>query len=135
MVAALAEIVAVSNANKVAGIEARGFLLAAPVGLVAGVGLVPIRKVGKLPGDTRRVDYALEYGSATLEIQGDAVEPGDRVLVIDDVLATGGTAAAAAALLSAAGAEVTGLAVLLELAALEGRPRVAPLELQALLVV
>ncbi len=135
VVDALAEIATRSGATKIAGIEARGFLLAAPVGMVAGLGVVPVRKAGKLPGATRRIEYALEYGTATLEIQADSVHPGERVLIVDDVLATGGTAIAAAELLSAAGADVTGLAVLLELAALEGRPRVAPLDLQALLVV
>lgn len=135
VVEALAEIVVINGVDKVAGIEARGFLLAAPVGMVAGVAVVPVRKAGKLPGATRRVGYALEYGTATLEIQADAVGEGDRVLIIDDVLATGGTAVAAAALLSEAGAVISGLAVLLELAALEGRSRVAPLEIQPLLVV
>jgi adenine phosphoribosyltransferase len=135
VVEALAEIATRSGADKVAGIEARGFLLAAPVGLLAGLGIVPLRKAGKLPGATRRIEYALEYGTATLEIQADGVRPGERVLIIDDVLATGGTAVAAAALLQEAGANVTGLAVMLELAALGGRPRVAPLDLSALLVV
>ena len=92
VVAALAELAHRSNVTKVAGIEARGFLLAAPVAVAAGVGVVPIRKAGKLPGETHRIDYALEYGTATLEIQEDSVRPGDRVLLIDDVLATGGTA-------------------------------------------
>jgi adenine phosphoribosyltransferase len=135
VVEAIAEIATASGADKVAGIEARGFLVAAPVGLIAGLGVVPVRKAGKLPGATLRIEYALEYGIATLEIQADGVHPGERVLIVDDVLATGGTAIAAAALLSQAGAEVTGLAVLLELAALGGRPRVAPLDLRALLVV
>lgn len=135
VVAAIAEIVVLTGADKVAGIEARGFLLAAPVGLMAGVGVVPVRKAGKLPGATRRIDYALEYGTATLEIQADAVGAGERVLIIDDVLATGGTAVAAAELLSGAGAVLTGLAVLLELDALGGRDRVAPLGITPLLIV
>jgi adenine phosphoribosyltransferase len=134
VVEALAEIATLSGADKIAGIEARGFLLAAPVGLVAGLGVVPVRKAGKLPGATHRIEYALEYGTATLEIQVDGVRAGERVLIIDDVLATGGTAVAAAALLTEAGADVTGLAVLLELEALGGRPRIAPLDLRALLV-
>lgn len=135
VVAALAELALASLVTKVAGIEARGFLLAAPVAVAAGVGVVPIRKAGKLPGETHRVDYALEYGTATLEIQDDAVRRGDRVLVIDDVLATGGTARAARDLLSSAGATVSGLAVLLELEALGGRAQLSPLPVCPLLVV
>jgi adenine phosphoribosyltransferase len=123
------------GAVKVAGIEARGFLLAAPVGIEAGIGVIPIRKAGKLPGPTYRIDYALEYGTATLEIQADAVQPGERVLILDDVLATGGTALAAAKLLGDAGAVVTGLGVLLEIAVLGGRQLVAPLDVLTLLVV
>lgn len=135
VIAALTDLVHRSGANLVAGIEARGFLLASPVGVAAGVGIVPVRKVGKLPGATRRIDYALEYGTATLEIQADSVRPGDRILIIDDVLATGGTALAAAELLAAAGAHISGLAVMLELAHLGGRAKVAPLDVQPLLVV
>ncbi len=135
VVAALAEMALRGDVTKVAGIEARGFLLAAPVAVAAGLGIVPIRKAGKLPGETHRVDYALEYGTATLEIQGDAVQAGDRVLVIDDVLATGGTARAARDLLSRAGARISGLAVLLELEALGGRAQLAPLPICPLLVV
>jgi adenine phosphoribosyltransferase len=135
VVAALAELAKDGRVTKVAGIEARGFLLAAPVAVAAGVGLVPIRKAGKLPGETRRVDYALEYGTATLEIQQDAIDPGDRVLVIDDVLATGGTARAARDLLTGAGAAISGLAVLLELEALGGRAQLGPLPVCPLLVV
>jgi adenine phosphoribosyltransferase len=135
VVAALTELVPATRADKVAGIEARGFLLAAAVGVAAGVGVVPVRKAGKLPGATRRIDYALEYGSATLEVQVDVVQAGERVLIIDDVLATGGTAFAAAALLSGAGADISGLGVLLEIAALGGRGRVAPMDVRPLLVV
>ncbi len=135
VVAALAELAHGSRVTKVAGIEARGFLLAAPVAVAAGLGLLPVRKAGKLPGDTRRVEYALEYGTATLEIQQDAIGPGDRVLIIDDVLATGGTARAARDLLTDAGAAVSGLAVLLELEALGGRAQLEPLPVCPLLVV
>ncbi len=135
VISALVEMAREAGADKIAGIEARGFLLAAPVGVEAGLGVVPVRKAGKLPGSTRRIDYALEYGTATLEIQADTVSSGERVLIIDDVLATGGTAAAAAALLDEAGAVVSGLAVLLELEALGGRQRVAPLDVETLLVV
>jgi len=104
--------------DKVAGIEARGFILAAPVAWRLGAGFVPIRKKGKLPGATYAQDYDLEYGTATVEVLTDAFAPGERVLVIDDVLATGGTARATADLVQRAGARVSGLAVLLELSAL-----------------
>jgi adenine phosphoribosyltransferase len=135
VVTALTALAREVGAVKVAGIEARGFLLASPIGLEAGIGVVPIRKAGKLPGQTRRIDYALEYGTATLEIQADAVRPGERVLIIDDVLATGGTALAAASLLQGAGAVVTGLGILIEIDALGGRQLVSPLDVQALLIV
>lgn len=124
-----------SGAIKVAGIEARGFLLAAPVGIQAGIGVIPVRKAGKLPGATHHIDYALEYGTATLEIQTDAVKPGERVLILDDVLATGGTALAAATLLREAGAVVTGLGVLLEIAALGGRRLLSSVDVHTLLAV
>src|SRR6266516_5531356 len=92
--------------DRVAGIEARGFILAAPVACRLGVGFVPVRKHGKLPGPTHAQTYQLEYGTATVEVHQDAFEPGERVLMIDDVLATGGTAAATARLIRRAGAEV-----------------------------
>jgi adenine phosphoribosyltransferase len=109
--------------DKVAGIEARGFILAAPVACRLGAGFVPIRKKGKLPGVTFAEEYDLEYGTATIEVLTDAFAPGERVLVIDDVLATGGTARATADLVQRAGAQVTGLAVLLELSFLNGRAK------------
>jgi adenine phosphoribosyltransferase len=121
--------------DKVAGIEARGFILAAPVACRLGAGFVPIRKQGKLPGVTFAQEYGLEYGTATIEVLTDAFAPDDRVLVIDDVLATGGTARATADLVQRAGAQVTGLAVLLELSFLEGRARLADLPVSALLTV
>jgi adenine phosphoribosyltransferase len=121
--------------DKVAGIEARGFILAAPVACRLGVGFVPIRKKGKLPGATFAQDYDLEYGTATIEVLTDAFEPGERVLVIDDVLATGGTACATADLVQRAGARVAGLAVLLELSFLNGRAKLAGLPVSALLTV
>lgn len=105
----------------VAGIEARGFLLAPLVAARLGVGVVPVRKPGKLPWKTRRREYALEYGSDALEIHEDAVTAADRVLLIDDVLATGGTAAAASSLLTEAGATVVGLGFVVELGFLGGR--------------
>jgi adenine phosphoribosyltransferase len=117
----------------VAGIEARGFLVAAPLAYAAGVGVVPIRKAGKLPGKTVTTSYALEYGSATIEMLADAVTPGQRVLVVDDVLATGGTLAAALGLLQDMGAQVVGVSVILELAGLGGRERLAGWPLRAVL--
>ncbi|MEF3117800.1 adenine phosphoribosyltransferase [Streptomyces chrestomyceticus] len=114
------------EADKVVGLEARGFILAAPVAVRAGIGFVPVRKAGKLPGATLRQAYDLEYGTAEIEIHADAVAPGDRVLVIDDVLATGGTAEASLELVRRAGAEVAGVAVLMELGFLAGRQRLEP---------
>jgi adenine phosphoribosyltransferase len=105
----------------VAGMEARGFLLAAPVAVALGAGVLPVRKAGKLPGPTASESYELEYGTATIEIHPSTVPAGARVLVIDDVLATGGTAAATVALLQRCGAEVVGLSFLVELEALRGR--------------
>src|SRR5665213_2005335 len=107
--------------DKVAGIEARGFILAAPVAYHLGAGFVPMRKKGKLPYATFESSYSLEYASATLEVHRDAFGPGERVLVVDDVLATGGTAAAALDLVAQAGAVPVGLSFLLELSALGGR--------------
>jgi len=121
--------------DKVAGIEARGFILAAPVACRLGAGFVPIRKKGKLPGVTFAEEYDLEYGTATIEVLTDAFVPGERVLVIDDVLATGGTARATADLVQRAGAQLTGLAVLLELSFLNGRAKLADLPVSALLTV
>jgi adenine phosphoribosyltransferase len=121
--------------DKVAGIEARGFILAAPVATRLGAGFVPIRKKGKLPGATFAEDYQLEYGTATIEVQTDAFEPDDRVLVIDDVLATGGTARATADLVQRAGARVAGISVLLELSFLHGRTKLADLPVTALITV
>jgi len=121
--------------DKVAGIEARGFILAATVACRLGAGFVPIRKKGKLPGVTFAQEYDLEYGTATIEVLTDAFAPDERVLVIDDVLATGGTARATADLVQRAGAQVTGLAVLLELSFLNGRARLADLPVSALLTI
>lgn len=121
--------------DKVAGIEARGFILAAPVACHLGVGFVPVRKVGKLPGPTHAETYQLEYGTATVEVHTDAFAPGERVLLIDDVLATGGTAAATAALIRRCGAEVTTLAVLIELGFLGGRANLSGLPVRSLLAV
>jgi adenine phosphoribosyltransferase len=121
--------------DKVAGIEARGFILAAPVACRVGAGFIPIRKKGKLPGATFAQDYELEYGTATVEVLTDAFDPSDRVLVIDDVLATGGTARATADLVHRSGAQVAGIAVLLELSFLNGRAKLADIPVSALLTV
>jgi adenine phosphoribosyltransferase len=109
----------------VAGIESRGFLLGAPLALALGVGFVPIRKLGKLPARTVRQEYALEYGASHLELHVDAVDPGQRVLLVDDVLATGGTAQAGADLVERLQGVVVGTAFLIELSALGGRGRLA----------
>jgi adenine phosphoribosyltransferase len=121
--------------DKVAGIEARGFILAAPVASQLGSGFVPVRKQGRLPGPTYAQSYDLEYGTATIEVHQDAFTPGERVLIVDDVLATGGTAAATVALVERAGAEVIGIAVILELGFLGGRSRLPSTDLRSLLVV
>ncbi len=121
--------------DKVAGIEARGFILAAPVAAQLGAGFVPIRKKGKLPGTTFAQDYQLEYGTATVEVLTDAFDPDDRVLVIDDVLATGGTARATTDLVRRAGARVAGISVLLELSFLQGRAKLADVPVTALITV
>ncbi|WP_369177071.1 adenine phosphoribosyltransferase [Streptomyces mutabilis] len=123
---ALAEVARDTGATKVVGLEARGFILGAPVALRAGLGFIPVRKAGKLPGATLRQSYDLEYGSAEIEVHAEDLSAGDRVLVVDDVLATGGTAEASLELIRRAGAEVAGLAVLMELGFLGGRARLEP---------
>ncbi len=121
--------------DTVVGIEARGFMLAAPLAIELGVGFVPVRKAGKLPGRTHRVSYDLEYGSAAVEVQVDAFRPGQRALVLDDVLATGGTAEASCELVERAGAEVVEVAMLLELSFLGGRDRLPGRVVHSLLTV
>ena len=121
--------------DKVVGIEARGFILAAPVAYEIRAGFVPVRKKGKLPAATFAQEYDLEYGSNVLEVHQDAFAPGDRVLIVDDVLATGGTARATASLITRAGAEVVGIAVLMELSFLHGREAIGDLDLRSLLVI
>ena len=120
--------------DQVLGIEARGFIFAAAVAYQLGTGFVPVRKRGKLPWTTHAEEYELEYGTDALEVHRDAVGPGDRVLIVDDVLATGGTAAAAARLAEALGAEVGGLAFVLELAFLGGRARLPGRDVLSLVV-
>lgn len=119
----------------VVGIEARGFVIASAIAYATGVGVVPVRKAGKLPRSAYHVSYQLEYGEAVLEVHEDAFTPGQRVLVVDDVLATGGTAAATLDLVARAGGRVVGFTVLLELSFLGGRQRLAPHPLHALLTV
>ncbi|MFE0464859.1 adenine phosphoribosyltransferase [Kitasatospora sp. NPDC058965] len=123
---ALAERAKELGATRVVGLEARGFVLAAPAAFAAGLGFVPIRKKGKLPGEVFQQSYDLEYGSATLEVQCDAFAEGEKVLVVDDVLATGGTIAASLDLVRRAGAQLAGVVVLMELGFLGGRERLVP---------
>ena len=119
----LANQIRVYQPTLLAGIESRGFLLAAPLALKLGCGFAMLRKPGKLPGPVIGLDYALEYGTDRIEIQADAVEPGTRVVVVDDLLATGGTMQAGIALLRQVGAEVPAAAALIELSFLGGRAR------------
>ncbi|MEU6252902.1 adenine phosphoribosyltransferase [Streptomyces sp. NPDC047043] len=136
---ALSEIAASTGATKVVGLEARGFILGAPVAVRAGLGFIPVRKAGKLPGATLGQVYDLEYGSAEIEVHAEDLTADDRILIVDDVLATGGTAEASIQLIRRAGAEVAGLAVLMELGFLGGRARLEPAlagaPLEALLIV
>ena len=133
LVDGLAEPFQNSGISKVAGIEARGFTLATPVAERLGAGFIPVRKPGKLPYDTVREEYELEYGTDALEIHRDAVHEGERVLVVDDVIATGGTAAAAIRLLRELGADVTGFSVFIELAFLNGAGLLDGVPLHALI--
>ncbi len=119
----LARVVRTHHPDMLAGLESRGFLIAAPLALKLGCGFVMLRKRGKLPGRTTALDYGLEYGTDRIEIQADAVEPGQRVIVVDDLLATGGTMAAGIALLRQVGAVVPAAAALIELTFLGGRER------------
>ncbi len=117
----------------VVGIESRGFIFGVPIALALGVGFVPIRKAGKLPFQTVRQEYALEYGSSVMEVHQDALHSGQRVLIVDDLLATGGTALAAAALVERLGAKVIGLSFFVELGLLPGRALLSSYDLQALI--
>jgi adenine phosphoribosyltransferase len=121
--------------DKVVGMEARGFILAAPVALALGAGFLPVRKAGKLPRAAYSVSYALEYAEATLELHEDAVAPGERVLLVDDVLATGGTVAATRELVERGGGTAVGVAVLMELSFLPGREAIGNLPLTSLLTI
>lgn len=117
----------------VIGIESRGFILGAPLAYEMGKGFIPVRKPGKLPADKHAIEYALEYGFDTLEIHRDALQPGDRVVILDDLLATGGTAAATVKLVQACGAEVVAVAFGIELTFLKGREKLAPCKVISLI--
>ena len=119
--------------TKVLGIEARGFLLAAPIAIELGAGLVPVRKKGKLPYKTVAATYALEYGTDTLEMHEDAVKAGEKVLIVDDVLATGGTAGAVCSLVEKLGGKVAGVAMMIELEFLNGRAKLPGRDIYSLI--
>jgi adenine phosphoribosyltransferase len=133
-VVAMAEPFRSDPAEKVVGIEARGFMFGAALARELELGFVPARKPGKLPRRTEKIFYGLEYGSDGLEVHADAFAPGERVLIVDDVLATGGTAAAAAELVERLGARVTGLTFCIELTALQGRSKLRGRPAHAVLV-
>ncbi|GAA4433424.1 adenine phosphoribosyltransferase [Georgenia halophila] len=120
--------------DAVAGLESRGFILAAPLAVTLGVGMLTVRKAGRLPGPVIGVDYELEYGTARMEMRPETVDPGHRVLIVDDVLATGGTAAAAVELVEQAGGQVAGLSMLLELSELGGRSKLEDRQVDSVLV-
>ena len=123
----------VGDVDAIVGIESRGFIFGAPLAVETGVGFVPFRKPGKLPYRTERIQYGLEYGTDALEAHVDGIRPGQHVLLVDDVLATGGTAAATAALLEKAGGVVVGLSFLMELTFLDGRAKLADRAIETLL--
>ncbi|MFM1873873.1 MAG: hypothetical protein RL398_3295 [Planctomycetota bacterium] len=120
--------------DKVAAIESRGFLFGVPLAMQLGIGFVPVRKPGKLPWKTNRVEYVLEYGTDAIEIHQDAIRPGERVLLVDDVLATGGTMGAAVELVKACGGTVAGCAFVVELGFLHGRKRLGDHRIESLVV-
>jgi adenine phosphoribosyltransferase len=117
----------------IVGIESRGFIFGAPVALALGLGFVPVRKVGKLPFQTVRQEYSLEYGTNAVEVHADALHPGQRVLIVDDLLATGGTAQASAKLIEQIGGKIVGFSFLVELDALQGRRLLDGYSIQALI--
>lgn len=129
----MAELYRGERIDLVAGIESRGFILAVPLALKLGAGFVPVRKPGRLPAEKVTREYALEYGKNSLELHRDAVEPGQRILLVDDLLATGGTARASAHLVEELGGEVAGVAFLIELEALRGRELLAEYDVRALI--
>ena len=121
-----------NDIDVIAGIESRGFIFAAPLAVQLGLPFVPFRKVGKLPAETLKVTYALEYGSDAIEAHADAIEQGQRVLIVDDVLATGGTAEASGRLVQSLGGELAGYMMLIELGFLNGRQKLGETPLHAL---
>lgn len=122
------------NIDHVVSIESRGFIFGAPIAYTLGAGLVPVRKVGRLPGSTIQEEYELEYGVNTVEIHSDAIKSGQRVIIVDDLLATGGTIRAAVNLVDRLDAELVGIAVLVELADLNGREKLAGQDVRSLIV-
>jgi adenine phosphoribosyltransferase len=121
------------GAEVIVGIESRGFVFGAAVALECRLGMVPVRKAGKLPYKTVQCSYDLEYGSATVEMHEDAIKPGQKCVIVDDLLATGGTAAAAAKLVEKLGGVVTGMVFLIELTGLKGRDRVSDYQVESLI--
>jgi adenine phosphoribosyltransferase len=129
----MAEMVKDERIELVVGMESRGFIFAAPLADRLGAGFVPVRKLGKLPAETLEVEYDLEYGTATLEIHRDAIKAGQRVLIVDDLLATGGTVLGTIELVSRLGGEIAGLSFMVELTALEGRAKLGEFAIHTLL--
>ena len=129
----LAETAGDTKIDKIVGIDARGFIFAAGVAQILGAGFVPVRKEGKLPWTTRSMAYTLEYGESVVEIHEDAIKPGEKILLVDDLLATGGTAAAAIKLLKALDADIVSVSFLIELAGLNGREALDHADIKALL--
>ena len=129
----MAEQIGDTKVDVVVGMESRGFIFSAPLAYKLGAGFVPVRKLGKLPAETIEVEYELEYGTATLEIHSDAIAKGQRVLIVDDLLATGGTVMGTIELVRRLGGEVAGLSFMVELTALHGRDKLGEFEIHALL--
>jgi adenine phosphoribosyltransferase len=122
-----------AHVDLVVGMESRGFIFSAPLAYKLGAGFVPVRKLGKLPAETIEVEYELEYGTATLEIHKDAIQPGQRVLIVDDLLATGGTVMGTIELVRRLGGEIAGLSFMVELTALHGRENLGEFTINTLL--
>jgi adenine phosphoribosyltransferase len=129
----MAEQVADTQVDVVVGMESRGFIFSAPLAYKLNAGFVPVRKLGKLPAETIEVEYALEYGTATLEIHRDAIQEGQRVLIVDDLLATGGTVMGTIELVRRLGGEIAGLSFMVELTALHGRDKLGEFDIHSLL--
>lgn len=133
VICSMVECVKPMKPDVIIGIESRGFILGSPVALELGVGFVPVRKAGKLPAETIKAEYALEYGTNAVEIHRDGIEPGMRVAVVDDLLATGGTAKASTQLIEELGGKVAGLSFLIELGFLDGRKYLEGYEINTLI--